>query len=115
MQRGMHECIPMSTSRHPSSFLSRLIAALLALHILLVTGMAASAALHHLVHHDSEAVDHDCAVTLFTHGASDDVPMPLVVKPEWYLSLGEELGEPVWLAPLRWYTGILEHAPPRSA
>ena len=44
------------------------LAVLLALMLLLVNAMAASPALHRAIHHDADADDHECAVTLFIKG-----------------------------------------------
>jgi hypothetical protein len=57
------------------------IAVMLAGLILLLGAMAASPALHELIHHDAGQAEHQCAVTLFTHGSVDsatvDIPMTL--------------------------------------
>jgi hypothetical protein len=42
--------------------------ALLLVLFLFLQAMAASPALHTLVHHDAADPDHECAVTLFAHG-----------------------------------------------
>jgi succinate dehydrogenase/fumarate reductase cytochrome b subunit len=44
------------------------LAGFLALMLLLVNAMAASPALHRAIHHDADADDHECAVTLFIKG-----------------------------------------------
>lgn len=47
-----------------------LVAALLALQ-LLVAALAMSPSLHHLLHHDADAPDHQCAATLLLDGQLD--------------------------------------------
>ena len=46
-------------------------ALLLASLVLLLDAMAASPALHELVHKDADTNQHQCAVTLFAHGQVD--------------------------------------------
>ena len=39
--------------------------------VLLLNAMAASPALHELIHHDADQPGHECAVTMFAHGKVD--------------------------------------------
>ena len=39
--------------------------------VLLLDAMAASPALHELIHKDADEADHHCAVTMFAHGQVD--------------------------------------------
>ncbi len=41
--------------------------------VLLLGVMAASPALHKLVHNDAGKADHECAITMFAHGQVDSV------------------------------------------
>ena len=54
--------------RHFKRFGRPAIAGLLIGLILLLDLMAACPALHELIHHDSAAYDHQCAVKMFAHG-----------------------------------------------
>jgi hypothetical protein len=56
------------------------LAALLTGMILLLDAMAASPALHELIHKDAGKADHDCVVTVFAHGKLDsaNVCVPVV-------------------------------------
>ncbi len=47
--------------------------------ILLIDLMAASPALHELIHYDAGKPDHHCTVTLFAHGQVDSAVCELVV------------------------------------
>ncbi|MGA2854335.1 MAG: hypothetical protein ABSE90_09440 [Verrucomicrobiota bacterium] len=53
--------------------------------ILLLNAMAASPALHELIHKDANKANHDCAVTMFAHGkvesAGVDVPVLVATTP----------------------------------
>ena len=52
----------MQCSRLPLGFL-------LIFFVLLLNLLAASPALHELLHHDANHAEHQCAVTLFAHGS----------------------------------------------
>ena len=51
--------------------------------VLLLNALAASPALHELIHKDAEQAGHSCVVTLFAHGqidsASGDVPLAVPI------------------------------------
>jgi hypothetical protein len=51
--------------------------------VLLLNALAASPALHKLIHHDADKPDHECAVTLFAHGQVDSpvVEVGAVIPP----------------------------------
>ena len=52
--------------------------------VLLLDAMAASPALHELIHKDADSPDHQCAVTLFAHGQVDSTVVevaPIVLTP----------------------------------
>ena len=51
----------------------------LGLQILFLLALAASPALHHALHPDSDKADHDCLVTAFVKGALNDGEMTPVV------------------------------------
>jgi hypothetical protein len=53
--------------------------------VLLLNAMAASEPLHKLIHHDADEADHDCAVTLFTHGHVDSTScdVPVIAPTVW--------------------------------
>jgi xanthine/uracil permease len=59
------------------------ITVLLVALVLLLNAMAACPALHELIHHDADAPDHECGVTMFAHGQVDgvsaEVPAPAQV------------------------------------
>jgi hypothetical protein len=57
---------------------SALAAALVAV-LLLVEAMAASPELHQRIHHDADAPDHECAVTMFAHGQTDAAPVDVPI------------------------------------
>jgi hypothetical protein len=44
------------------------LAAVMLFLVLLCSTLASNPALHHLIHKDADAEDHECAVTLFAHG-----------------------------------------------
>jgi hypothetical protein len=54
------------------------LAALLILQVLVLLALAASPALHHAFHPDSNAPDHDCPVTLFAKGQLSEAITPVV-------------------------------------
>jgi hypothetical protein len=78
-------CYIASDLRYASSKLNRFynpaLAVLLIGLVLLLNAMAASPALHELIHKDAEGPTHSCAATLFAHGhvesAVCDVPVVL--------------------------------------
>jgi hypothetical protein len=96
-----------------SRFLRSSVAATLTAGILWVLALAASPQLHEALHHDADEPDHDCAVTLFLHGACDGtsavqmVPVFLPARPS---PLAEMCSQEV--AALFLLTSVLEHAPP---
>ena len=47
--------------------------------VLLLTAMAASPALHKLIHKDADHADHECVVTMFAHGKIDSVTCEVFV------------------------------------
>jgi len=51
------------------------LATFLGLQILFLLALAASPALHHALHPDSDKADHDCLVTAFIKGALNDAEM----------------------------------------
>ena len=53
------------------------IASLLAGLVLLLDAMAASPALHELIHNDAGSTEHQCAVTLFAHGQVDSATVDI--------------------------------------
>ena len=54
------------------------IASLLVCLVLLLDAMAASPALHELIHSDATRADHQCAVTVFAHGQVDSAIVDVV-------------------------------------
>jgi hypothetical protein len=67
---------------HPGSRCQAVISALLIALVLMLDALAASPALHALVHNDANQSGHQCVVTLFAHGQVEaatptvDVPAP---------------------------------------
>ena len=61
----------MLCTRHNRTFRSAL-AVVLSAHLLLISVMAVCPALHEMVHSDSQAQQHECAVTLFASGSCAD-------------------------------------------
>ena len=78
-------CYIANVLQHVKSKLNRFdkpaLAVLLIGLVLLLNAMAASPALHELIHKDAEGPTHSCAATLFAHGhvesAACDVPVVL--------------------------------------
>jgi hypothetical protein len=61
----------------------RLLAGGCAALVVLLAVLAASPALHQWLHHDAGAADHDCAVTLFQHGAGAAAAAIAVAATVW--------------------------------
>jgi hypothetical protein len=59
--------------------LKTVLSALLSLQLLALLALAASPALHHVLHHDSDKPDHDCLVTIFAKGQLSAAVMTPVV------------------------------------
>jgi len=55
------------------------LSAFLVLQLLTLLALAASPALHHALHHDSDQPGHDCLVTAFVKGQVSEAVLPLVV------------------------------------
>jgi hypothetical protein len=81
------------------------VALLLVALVLLLDAMAASPALHELVHRDADSPDHQCAVTLFSHGQVDSttVEVAAIVPPDSF-----EIVSPISLAV---FTSCIENLP----
>jgi hypothetical protein len=60
-----------NAKRHFKKFGKPALAALLVGLVLLLDAMAASPALHELIHKDADEADHHCAVTMFAQGKFD--------------------------------------------
>ena len=62
-------------------WLRRLVATAAAVFVLAIGAVAASPALHQWLHPDAAEADHECAITLFSHGAIEPgaVAAPVVV------------------------------------
>jgi hypothetical protein len=88
--------------------------ALLLFHVFALVALAASPQMHHWVHPDAGSDGHECAVTLFLHGAADGAPAVLVV----IVFIAPVLTRVIFpanspcLKHLFLSRGILEHAPP---
>jgi hypothetical protein len=82
---------------------------LLIAFVLLVNAMAASPALHELIHKDADSASHSCAATLFAHGHVDsaacDVP---VVVPTTFV-------ETTPIVPTCFFSPAIENLPPGRA
>jgi hypothetical protein len=61
-----------------------IIAALLAGIVLLLDAMAACPSLHELIHRDANTSEHQCAVTLFTHGQVDSATLEISTVPQTF-------------------------------
>jgi len=95
----------------------RAVVALVLAHLLLIMAMAASPELHKWIHQDADDDDHDCAVTLFIHGASSDAPVAAVVVAVFagvFLYVCKILRLD-WVENPILSSLILEHAPPACA
>jgi hypothetical protein len=66
-----------------SPLLGRLLAGGCAALVVLLAVLAASPALHEWLHHDAGAADHECAVTLFQHGADAAVAAIALAATAW--------------------------------
>lgn len=89
------------------------ISALLIVQLLIVLAMAVSPQLHEWIHHDADADDHECAVTLFMHGGCD-APAAAPVVPVLVELVYERLVLPrlVLVDGLFLSRSVFEHAPP---
>ncbi len=68
LQRGKHRfSLPVKSA----------LAVLLVGAVLLLNALAASPALHKLIHKDADKADHECAITLFAHGHVDSVSVEI--------------------------------------
>ena len=76
--------------------------------------MAVSPELHELVHHDGDAKDHQCLVTLMQTGGCDNTAPEAVVVAAFLATLfgPEPSGESVWVQSVFASGCVLEHAPP---
>lgn len=93
-----------------------LVALTLLAHLFMVLAMAASPRLHEAIHHDADEGDHECAVTLFLHGAADDAaPAPVLTAVEltFVEAVRMEAAQEVFCA--RVEGRIRERAPPVAA
>jgi hypothetical protein len=63
--------------RHFQRHGQAVIASLLAGLVLLLNAMAASPALHELIHKDADSTAHQCVVTLFAHGQVDSATVEI--------------------------------------
>lgn len=109
------DLVPVSRPAPSFSVARRGLVALLLAHLLAVLVLAVSPELHHRVHADADAGDHDCAVTLFLHGGGDTAPVPLALP----MFVGWEMGvllvgvPPAVFVPSVFAANrVLEHAPP---
>lgn len=97
----MYECV-MQNVRSYLMLQARqvkIISSLLALVLyLVVQAFAASPSLHHFIHHDADQADHQCAVTLLSHGqvaltpTEVSVPVPIRLLGELTLPTVPVLG-----------------------
>ena len=71
-----NNCLKLAT-RHFKLPGKAVIATLLAGLVLLLDAMAASPALHELIHNDAGSTEHQCAVTLFAHGQVDSATVDI--------------------------------------
>ena len=97
-------CSRVFLNRPPFAVWKKWLAVVVAFHFFAGMAMAASPALHKLVHHDADADDHDCAATLFVHGGCDlslapvECPAPaltdftVAVWPEWEIPVERASG-----------------------
>jgi hypothetical protein len=58
------------------------LAALLVGMVMLLNAMAASPALHELIHKDASKANHDCAVTMFALGKVDSATVEISASPQ---------------------------------
>ena len=99
--------------RHRSLALRRGITALLIVQLLIVMAMSVSPQLHEWIHHDADADDHECAVTLFMHGGCD-APVAILAVAVFIAFVFERLVRPrlVLVDGLFLSRSVFEHAPP---
>jgi hypothetical protein len=82
--------------------------------ILFALALSSSASLHALVHPDSNAPDHQCAVTLLASGSYEHSAIPIVFsapKPSQQFATIPAL-KAIWVAAPFLGASIFEHAPP---
>ena len=103
----------LSRLRHPGSLRLALIGAVIA-GLVLALMMAVSPELHELVHHDGDAMEHQCLVTLMQTGGCDNTAPEAVVVAAFLATLfgPEPIGESVWVQSVFASGCVLEHAPP---
>ena len=86
------------------------------LHLLAVLWMAASPAVHAAAHGDASEPEHSCCVTMFEAGNfhAPTTHADFVAKPDTMLV---ERVKPLVerIAAVRFFLGVLEHAPPATA
>ena len=77
--------------------------------VLLLNALAASPALHELIHKDADQAGHDCAITMFAHGQVDSVSgeVPVAVP----LALIETTPSSIFSVP----STAIENLPPGRA
>ena len=76
-----------------------------------VQALAASSAIHHFVHHDSDQPSHQCAATLLSHGQVSLAPVEVSVSRP-VLFVGELHSPPVPFVVAVEYRLLPERAPP---
>ena len=103
----------LSRLRHPGSLRLALIGAVIA-GLVLALLMAVSPELHELIHHDGDAMEHQCLGTLMQTGGCDDTAPEAIVVAGFLATLfgPEPSGESVWVQSVFASAGVLEHAPP---
>jgi hypothetical protein len=70
----INDLLPVNRKRQSGSLLNLASALVLTALILLLSAAGASPTLHELIHADSHAVDHNCAITLFAKGHISSAP-----------------------------------------
>lgn len=76
--------------------------------------MAVSPELHELVHHDGDAKEHQCLVTLMQAGGCDNTAPEAVLVAAFLATLfgTEPVSASVWVQSVFASAGVCEHAPP---
>ncbi|HEX4638891.1 MAG TPA: hypothetical protein VH170_05335 [Chthoniobacterales bacterium] len=76
--------------------------------------LSVSPQLHERIHHDANAVNHSCAVTIIASGNCDHSPVgPLLGAPAAIAPFSEPVDlKSVWVQPLCLGAHIFAHAPP---
>ncbi len=90
------------------------VAALLIQALLFALFLSLAPQMHHRIHSDAQQSEHECVVTLITHGKCENFVSPPLVEPAIIPISAEQVSsiDVVFVAPQFLGGRILEHAPP---